>query len=1075
MPLVDLSERYEIQDVLGKGGMGEVLRALDTRLDRPVAIKRILGEMARSQKALSRFLTEAKSIAALNHFNIVQIYDYGRDTKGPFIIMELVEGESLQEKLKAGKLEFKEAIDLTCQLCDALGKAHGAGIIHRDIKPANILLTEDGEPKLTDFGLARQDNVDHGQTQAGTVLGTIDFMPPEQRRDATATDGRSDLWSLAATLYQMITGKSPKIIKFNDVPQALQDVLGKALEDAPGDRYQTAAELGAALQATLQDSGSATADLGEGECPECGITNESSRMFCRNCATSLGVPCLSCADEMPMWEEVCDSCGTKQNDLAETRKAEMAAQQEQAGELLKIYDFAAAGKIATALQDEPDLRFRHLKGWAEQFLGDVEQEREQQQQRMLELLKEALQHEQAYDYRAGIHTLEQVSDIQRQEPLPDHPSGVAEVLSRLIEKQTESQRLDQLIRERIKSRQLAGLLDEVDSLLQLRPDHVEMGTLRDKLVDRNEKLQATRDSALPTAQQLFSNKDYEGCLAELGKIDASVMTSEAEELRGHCTETLDHLEQLKSSIGEAVKQKKLQGLLKQVEEYLGLKPDAAEMKKLQQQLTERDKQNAVQIAEMVQTAQRLRGECRFSDAVDTLRRIPQQLQTPEMISLLNDCDSLATTRVTAMDALQSAIQGEQYQSGLTGADLYRETLKSQSLNDQAFADQYQSCAVTLQQQQDVAQAANQRRAKIKKMIIAGSALAAVLLLMVAGLWFMWAASSSAKREADRVAAERLAAVKNLAAEKTITETVVTLTGHTSYVASVAFSPDGRRIVSGSGDSTVKVWDAETGQETLTLTGHSWRVMSVSFSPDGKQIVSGGGDFGKPGEIKVWDADSGQEVLALKGHTTTVNSVVFSPDGKRIVSGSYGNYNDTLKVWDAETGQELLALKGHTGPVKSVSFSPDGKRIVSGSFDDTAKIWDAETGQLLQTITGAGDRVSIALSPDGRRIVSGRFGQKTLKVWDAETGHEVLTLKGHSGTVSSVSFSPDGKRIMSGSHDKTLKVWDAETGQEMLTLEGHSDSVESVSFSPDGKRIVSGSHDKTVKIWDISPLEEDLQK
>jgi formylglycine-generating enzyme required for sulfatase activity len=469
-----------------------------------------------------------------------------------------------------------------------------------------------------------------------------------------------------------------------------------------------------------------------------------------------------------MWEEVCDSCGTKQNDLAENRKTEMAAQQEQAGELLKIYDFAAAGKIATALQDEPDLRFRHLKGWAEQFLGDVEQEREQQQQRMLELVKESLQHEEAYDYRSGIHTLEQVSDILRQEPLPDHPSGVAEVLSRLVEKQTESQRLDQLIRERIKSRQLAGLLDEVDSLLQLRPDHVEMGTLRDKLVDRNEKLQATRDSALPTAQQLFSNKDYEGCLAELGKIDDSVMTSEAEELRGHCTATLDQIEQLKSSIGEAVKQKKLHGLLKQVEEYLGLKPDAEQMKKLQQQLIEQDKKNAVQIAEMVQTAQRMRSECRFSDAVDTLRRIPQPMQTPEMISLLNDCDSLAIMRVTAMDALQSAIQGEQYQSGLTGSDLYRETLKSQSLNDQAFADQYQSCAVTLQQQQDVAQAANQRRAKIKKMIIAGSALAAVLLILMTGLWIrsgikeraaIAQVAAAEKVVADKAAADKAAADK----------------------------------------------------------------------------------------------------------------------------------------------------------------------------------------------------------------------------------------------------------------------------------------------------------------------------
>ena len=198
MPIVDLSERYTIEGVLGKGGMGEVLLALDTRMGRKVAIKRILGDAVKSRTAVRRFEAEAKSIAALNHPNIVQIYDYGRAADGPFLTMEYVDGGSLLEKCKEGALELEEAVELTCQLCDGLGKAHEAGIIHRDIKPANVLLTNDGTPKLTDFGLARQDTADHGQTQVGSVLGTIDFMPPEQRRGATETDARSDLWSLAS-------------------------------------------------------------------------------------------------------------------------------------------------------------------------------------------------------------------------------------------------------------------------------------------------------------------------------------------------------------------------------------------------------------------------------------------------------------------------------------------------------------------------------------------------------------------------------------------------------------------------------------------------------------------------------------------------------------------------------------------------------------------------------------------------------------------------------------------------------------------------------------------------------------
>ena len=130
-----------------------------------------------------------------------------------------------------------------------------------------------------------------------------------------------------------------------------------------------------------------------------------------------------------------------------------------------------------------------------------------------------------------------------------------------------------------------------------------------------------------------------------------------------------------------------------------------------------------------------------------------------------------------------------------------------------------------------------------------------------------------------------------------------------------------------------MWDAETGQETLTLKGHTSAVISVAFSPDGKRLASGSDDR----TVKVWDAATGQETLTLKGHTGSVRSVAFSPDGKRLASASDDR---TVKVWDAATGQETLTLKGHTGGVMSVAFSPDGKRLASASDDRTVKVWDA---------------------------------------------------------------------------------------------------------------------------------------
>jgi WD40 repeat protein len=301
--------------------------------------------------------------------------------------------------------------------------------------------------------------------------------------------------------------------------------------------------------------------------------------------------------------------------------------------------------------------------------------------------------------------------------------------------------------------------------------------------------------------------------------------------------------------------------------------------------------------------------------------------------------------------------------------------------------------------------------------------------------------------------------------------LLTLRGHGKMINSVAFSPDGQRIVTGSYDDTAKVWDAAGGRELFTLRGHSGWIYGVAFSPDGQRIVTGSAD----NTAKVWEAGSGRELLTFRGHSAGVFAVAFSPDGQRIATGSLDR---TADVWEVshgissgETGGNLLTLKGHSDVIESVAFSPDGQRIVTGSHDHTAKVWDASSGRELLILKGHSDEViAVAFSWDGRRIVTGSRDH-TAKVWEAVSGCELLTFKGHNEAVRSVAFSPDGRQIVTGSEDHTAKVWEAATGRELLTLMGHSGWVDSVAFSPDGRRIVTGSTDNTAKAWEAASGRE----
>ncbi|MBN1139102.1 MAG: hypothetical protein JXM73_21155 [Anaerolineae bacterium] len=288
----------------------------------------------------------------------------------------------------------------------------------------------------------------------------------------------------------------------------------------------------------------------------------------------------------------------------------------------------------------------------------------------------------------------------------------------------------------------------------------------------------------------------------------------------------------------------------------------------------------------------------------------------------------------------------------------------------------------------------------------------------------------------------------------------TLSGHTLLVQAIAITPDGQRVVTGSSDKTLRVWNLETGEMLRVLRGHQGKVCGVVTTPDGTRAVSASTD----GTLRVWDLETGQCVRLLEGHSDALRAVVVSPDGHRAISASE---DETLRVWDLATGQLVRVIENRVKTYHAMALTPDGKSLISAARSRDLELRDLETGDLVHRLAGIEKDVrAVRVTADGRLAVLG-LADGALRLWNLETGQSRCMLEGHTKMVLDVALTPDGRRAVSGSVDNTVRVWDLVTGVELGVLDGHEEGIYLVAFTPDGARIVSASFDQTLKVWDVA--------